>query len=218
MEHAEPLPAFLVSRHRARRASLTAEQRARRAELADLGQRPQAMIIACCDSRVMVTDVFGLEAGDFFVHRNIANLVPAFTPDGQQHGTSATIEFAVQTLKVAHILVLGHYGCGGVKECFAQHSHPDPTHPPDRTSFVTRWLDILAPQVPGILARGLDEDAALRALEHETILLSLRNLMTFPFVRAAVEAGTLQLHGTWNDIREAVLEVYDPATDSFQKL
>ena len=217
MEHAEPLPAFLVSRHRARRASLTAEQRARRAELADLGQRPQAMIVACCDSRVMVTDVFGLEAGDFFVHRNIANLVPPFTPDGQQHGTSATIEFAVTSLRVKHLIVMGHSGCGGVESCHESQTSGG-RKGPEATSFVGRWLDILAPKVGPIAALGLDRGRTLRALEHESVLLSLRNLMTFPFVREAVEAGALHLHGIWQDLGDADLEVYDAATGAFRPI
>ncbi len=217
MEHAEPLPAFLVSRHRTRRASMTAEQRARRAELADLGQRPQAMIIACCDSRVMVTDVFGLEAGDFFVHRNIANLVPPFTPDGQQHGTSATIEFAIVALKVRHLIVMGHSGCGGVEGCHDIQSTGG-RKGPAATSFVARWLDILAPSAGQVASLGLDRGRTLRALEHEAVLLSLRNLMTFPFVREAVEAGTLHLHGIWQDIGDADLEVYDSATGAFRAI
>jgi carbonic anhydrase len=218
MEFASPLPDFMIDRHRAWRETLAREDRDTLARLAEEGQSPRAMIIACCDSRLMATELFGSAAGEFFVHRNIANLVPRFDAPGGQRGTSATIEFAVETLKVGHIVVLGHYGCGGVKECLAQATGRAPDHGSDTSSFVTRWLEILAPQVPGILARHLDRDATLRALEHETILLSLGNLMTFPFVRDAVLSGTLQLHGTWNDIREAVLEVYDPATAAFHKL
>jgi carbonic anhydrase len=217
MEHAQPLPAFLITRHRERRASMTPEHRARLAELSDLGQAPQAMIIACCDSRVMVSDVFGADAGDFFVHRNIANLVPACTPDNQQHGTSATIEFAVTVLKVRHLIVMGHSGCGGVEGCHDLASGQGGKGPsPD--SFVGRWLDILSPSVAPIAALGLRREPALRALEHETVLVSLRNLMTFPFVCDAIAEGHLQLHGLWKDIGEAELEYYDGASRSFHKI
>lgn len=217
MDFVAPLPAFLVARHRERRASLSAEHRARSVELAALGQRPQTMVVACCDSRVMMTDVFGAEAGEFFEHRNIANLVPPCTPDGRQHGTSATIEFAVTVLKVRHLIVMGHSGCGGVESCHALHAG-DATRAPRADSFVGRWLDILAPSVKAIAEQGMDRDATLRALEHQTVLVSLRNLMTFPFVARAVAEGTLDLHGVWKDIGDVKLSYYDGSTRAFRAL
>jgi carbonic anhydrase len=75
------------------------------------------MVISCCDSRVHVTSIFGADEGEFFIHRNIANLVPPYNPDGEYHGTSAAVEYAVTSLGVAHIVVLGHSNCGGVKGC-----------------------------------------------------------------------------------------------------
>jgi carbonic anhydrase len=86
-------------------------------KLAIEGQHPKAMVVACCDSRVAVTSVFGQRTGELFVHRNIANLVPPYTPDGKHHGTGAALEFAVTALKVEHILVMGHSQCGGVRGC-----------------------------------------------------------------------------------------------------
>ncbi len=214
MQFAKPLPPFLIARHRERRAGRSPEQRARLQELATYGQNPRAMVIACCDSRVMVTDVFGSEAGEFFVHRNIANLVPPCTPDGRQHGTSATIEYAVTVLKVRHLIVMGHSQCGGVAGCFdIETGQPGA---PNSDSFVGHWLEVLAPSVEAL--RGLPRDQALLALEQQTVLVSLRNLMTFPFVSEAVMNGTLQLHGTWKDISEGDIEVYDPGTKAFYRL
>lgn len=215
MDFARPLPAFLAERHRRWRAAVTDEDRTRLAELAAFGQNPQAMIIACCDSRVMATDMFGAGAGDFFVHRNIASLVPAYQPDGQQHGTSATVEFAVKTLKVRHLVVMGHYGCGGVKGCHDMLSGkaPELLEP---TSFVGSWLRVLTPGFEAVEARDLAPEARLAALEKQAVLVSLGNLMTFPFVAGAVRAGDLELHGAWKDIRDGSLQVYDARSDSFQ--
>ncbi|WP_299134588.1 carbonic anhydrase [uncultured Amaricoccus sp.] len=214
MKFAKPLPQFLIARHRERRASRSPEQRARLQELATHGQTPRAMVIACCDSRVMVTDVFGSEAGEFFVHRNIANLVPPCTPDGRQHGTSATIEYAVTVLNVRHLIVMAHSQCGGVAGCFdIETGQPGA---PNADSFVGHWLEVLAPSVQPL--RELPRDQALRALEQQTVLVSLGNLMTFPFVSEAVMDGRLQLHGTWKDIGEGDLEVYDPGTQAFYRL
>lgn len=214
MKQVSPLPKFLVDRHHRWRRDLEPATRMRLSQLAADGQSPAAMIIACCDSRVMASDVFGAEAGEIFVHRNIANLVPPYQPDGQLHGTSATIEFAVNVLGVRHLIVMGHYGCGGVAGCIKQHQDPS-LKEQDKTTFVSQWLEVLEPRVPMVLEKGLDEIHTQRALEHEGILLSLENLITFPFVKEAVDDGKLQLHGIWNDIQGGVLEFYDAKQDDF---
>jgi carbonic anhydrase len=174
------------------------------------------MVISCCDSRVHVTSIFGAEQGEFFIHRNIANLVPPYQPDGALHGTSAAVEYAVTALKVSQVMVLGHSRCGGVEGChdMCAGEAPDLERP---DSFVGRWMDVLRPGWERV--RDLeDRQDRLRALEREAVLTSLGNLMTFPFVAAAVEAGELALHGLWNDIAEGTLEIYDPTLDRFKLL
>ncbi len=216
MEHARPLPAFLVARYRDWQARVDADERARLADLAERGQRPRAMIVACCDSRVMATDVFGGEAGDFFVHRNIANLVPPCRPDGAVRGTSATIEYAVTVLDVDHLIVMGHFGCGGVAGCLDMLSGGEGAPGPD--SFVGQWLTILAPGYDRVAALGLDRADALHALEHQAILVSLENLMSFPFVAERVVGGRLHLHGIWKDIKDGDLEYYDAGSGAFLRV
>ncbi|MFO1107324.1 MAG: carbonic anhydrase [Amaricoccus sp.] len=213
---AKPLPSFLIERHRNRRSNRTVEERSRMLHLAVHGQNPRAMVIACCDSRLMVRDLFGAEAGEFFVHRNIANLIPPCTLDGRQHGTSATIEYAVTVLKVRHLIVMGHSQCGGVAGCFDMQAGGGPA--PEPGSFVGDWLQILAPSVPPLIQDGLERTPALRALEHQGVLVSLANLMTFEFVSEAVNSGKLQLHGLWNDISDGELEVYNSETNSFYRI
>lgn len=217
MEHARPLPAFLVGRYYEWRASMGPIERERLADLAAHGQRPRAMIVACCDSRVMATDVFGGEVGDFFVHRNIANLVPPYQPDGLSHGTSAAIEYAVIALKIEHLVVMGHYGCGGVRGCHDMLAGlaPELDTP---TSFVGTWLRLLKPGYEALSGRGLSYEARIAALEKEAVLVSLTHLMTFPFVRDAVQAGRLQLHGVWKDISDGDLEYYDAEAGVFLKV
>ena len=217
MKFAKPLPPFLIARHRERRATRTAEELARLRELSEHGQNPRAMVIACCDSRVMESEVFGSEAGEFFVHRNIANLVPPYTPDGQQHGTSATIEYAVKVLKVRHLIVMGHSRCGGVAGCYDMAAGNAATAP-DPESFDGHWLEILLPSAKPLLEQGMDRATALRRLEQEAVLRSLANLLTFPFVAEEVYVGRLQLHGTWKDIGDGDLEVYDAESNAFYRL
>ena len=217
MEHARPLPPELLARYRAWQTRRTPEDVARHAQAAANGQDPEAMIITCCDSRVLISEIFGNEPGDFFIHRNIANLVPPHEPDGRAHGTSAAIEFAVIALKIRHLVVMGHHGCGGVRGCHDMLAGlaPDLDTP---TSFVGTWLKILKPGYEALAGRGLTYEARIAALEKEAVLVSLRNLMTFPFVAEAVLSGRLQLHGAWKDIRDGGLELYDAATETFAPL
>lgn len=212
MEKARPLPEYLVRRYHGWKATHYAESASWYQRLATEGQRPRAMVISCCDSRVHVTSIFGADEGEFFIHRNIAALVPPHAPDGDHHGTSAALEYAVTVLKVANLVVLGHSNCGGVAACDACAAGKAPELEKE-TSYVGRWLDILKPGLDMI--RDDSADDRLRQLEKAGVLVSLGNLMSFPFVSEAVEAGTLSLHGLWNNIGEGVVECYDPAKGAF---
>ncbi|MGH1415531.1 MAG: carbonic anhydrase [Pelagimonas sp.] len=212
MEHVHLLPEYLVQRYKGWKATKYEENSAWYRRLATEGQRPRAMVISCCDSRVHVTSIFGADQGEFFIHRNIANLVPPYEPDGSQHGTSAAVEYAVTALKVAHVIVLGHSQCGGVQGCLDMCSGRAPELE-ETTSFVGRWMDILRPGYEQIKDVSAEDQA--RALEKESVIVSLRNLMTFPFVQSAVESKQLSLHGLWTDIGEGGLEGFDPKTGKF---
>jgi carbonic anhydrase len=212
MDRVKPLPSYLIQRYHGWKATTWQENRSWYRRLAEDGQRPRAMVISCCDSRVHVTSIFGADQGEFFIHRNIANLVPPYGPDGRQHGTSAAVEYAVTTLKVAHLIVVGHSSCGGVQGCHAMCSGHAPELE-EKTSFVGRWMDILRPGYERV--SHLPEAERLRALEKEAVLISLENLMTFPFVTDAVKTDGMTIHGLWNDIGEGTLEQYDPASGKF---
>jgi carbonic anhydrase len=215
MKFARPVPAYLVNRYHGWKATTFAENKGWYRRLADEGQRPRAMVISCCDSRVHVTAIFGADQGEFFIHRNIANLVPPYNPDGEYHGTSAAIEYAVASLKVSHLIILGHSGCGGVEGCYNMCSG----HAPElesKSSFVGRWMDILRPGFDR-LPNGTETERK-QALEKQAVLISLENLMTFPFIKDAIENDTLSLHGVWNDIGDGSLEAYDPNIDAFSAI
>lgn len=216
-ERVDKLPNYLVDRFRSWRATRFASDRAWYAQLMDYGQRPRAMVIACCDSRVDVHGILGAEPGELFMVRNVANLCPPYAPDHEHHGTSAAIEFAVNHLKVAHIVVMGHAHCGGVASYLERRDHPESEE--GDSPFIDRWMDLLAPAYERLSAAG-GEDAAARqkALEQEGVLCSLRNLLGFPFVDKAVEAGRLTLHGVWLDIAEGDLHAYDPEAGAFTPL
>ena len=213
MKLAKPLPSYLIQRYHGWKATGYAENRTWYRRLSTEGQRPRAMVISCCDSRVHVTSIFGADQGEFFIHRNIANLVPPYEPDGDHHGTSAAVEYAVTALNVAHLIVLGHSQCGGVRGCIEMcKGHAPELERPE--SFVRRWMDILRSKYE-LVANIEDPDEQARQLEKQAVMRSLENLMTFPFIESAVEDGSLTLHGLWTDIGEGGLECFDPGTEMF---
>ena len=171
-------------------------------ELMSRGQSPSTMMIACSDSRIDPTLKFGVEPGDMFIVRNVANLVPPFSPDTQAHGTSAALEFAVRVLKVKHLIVMGHAKCGGIK-ALVDHDGSE------KGDFVTSWMQIAAPARERALAAHLPKAETYHLCEHEGVKQSLHNLMTFPWVKSAVEAGKLQLHGWYFDLGDATLSILD---------
>jgi len=181
--------------------------------LAAKGQSPQVMIISCCDSRVEPSLIFGAEPGDLFVVRNVANLVPPYEPDSHYHGTSAALEFAITSLKVRHIIILGHEQCGGINALLSGAVDSE-------TSFIGKWMSVAeeARQIVQKTHPDLPESQQQRALEHRSIVRSLQNLRQFPFISEAIDAGVLWLHGWHFDIGTGDLLAYDPETDQFKAL
>ncbi len=192
--------------HRFRRADW-ARQRARWAELAE-GQSPKVMVIACSDSRVDPTQIFDAFPGEMFVVRNVANLVPPYEQDGGRHGVSAALEFAVTQLEVPEIVVVGHESCGGVHAALTERFEGTA---PGHGGFIAHWVDMLDDARARVVAEHGDGPAAIRALEHETVRVSLANLRSFPFVAEREAAGRLALRGAYFAIRDGVLHVMDSA-------
>ena len=212
--NSKPLPAYIARRYKGWKATTFNENRGWFKRLAEEGQRPRSMVISCCDSRINLTSMFGADNGEFFLHRNIANLVPPFSKDEIYHGTSAAIEYAVTGLKVSNIMVLGHSNCGGVLNIYPHFLEQDKIKVDD-TIFINRWLEILRPGFERIPRLEKDEDN-IKNLEKQTVLVSLENLLTFPFVSEAVEKETLSLHGLWHEIKTGDLFYFDQTSDNFK--
>ena len=184
----------------------TSEYRRHRERWEDLreGQSPRVMVIACSDSRVDPARIFDTVPGEIFVVRNVANLVPPFEDDASRHGVSAALEFAVTQLEVPEIVVMGHGACGGVSASLSQRFKGAPN---GEGGFIAHWVDMLDAARDRIVAEHGHGPEAVRALELETVHVSLVNLMTFPFVAERVAAGKLTLHGAYFAIAEGVLHV-----------
>ncbi len=199
------LPRSLTEGYRRFRRDHQADSRGRLEQLAALGQAPTALVIACCDARVLPQAIFDAEPGELFIVRNVANLVPPFEAGGRFHGTSAAIEYAVLSLQVPHVMVLGHSHCGGIGAYREQRREPGTSD-----GFISEWMSILdaAPTLPPIGNAELDEQTRL---ELAAIRLSLNNLRSFAALAEREREGRLALHGAYYDIATGTLSLLDDA-------
>jgi carbonic anhydrase len=210
----------LVDGYRRFRKETYTRHRERYDALANKGQSPKVMVIACCDSRVDPAAVFDAEPGQMFVLRNVANLVPPCDPGGTRFGAaSAAIEFAVTQLEVHHIVVMGHARCGGIKGALSfDFDNDGDVDAFDHLTFTAKWMSLIRPQRDQVLtaykvAPDIDPQ---RTLELAAIRQSIMNLRTFPFVRDREKAGSLKLHGAFFDIADGILRILNAETDRFE--
>ena len=184
-------------------------------KLVDSGQHPEVLVIACSDSRVDPAILTNAEPGDLFVVRNVANLVPPYETGGRFHGVSAALEFAILNLRVKHLVVMGHSGCGGIKAALDQTAARE-----TEAHFISKWMSMLDEARLSVLAayqmRPLAE--RMRALEMEGIRASLKNLRTFPCVQALEAKGRIELHGAHFDIASGTLSVLNHQSGKFYAL
>jgi len=193
------MPDELLDGFRRFRSTRYHQERERYQLLVERGQRPRTMLIGCSDSRSGPEVVFDSLPGELFVVRNVANLVPPYQPDAAYHGTSAALEFGVRVLRVQHLVVLGHELCGGVRALLEG-------MPPGTEDFVAGWMGIAREARARVLrCEPMSDEARQEAGEQEMVRLSLENLLTFPWIREAVEAGRLRLHGGHFGIRSGRL-------------
>ena len=181
-------------------------------KLAKEGQIPKYMIISCVDSRVDPNSMFKTEAGDFFVHRNIANLVPPYDYLTEHSGTIAAIEFGVTALNIKNIVVMGHSGCGGIKNGYLACKENKFTE----NSSISNWLQLLKPAYMKISKKSEKEN--IGELEKISIITSLENLSDYPFIKKQLEAKSINLYGIWNDIGTGSLESYCHDKKVFESL
>jgi carbonic anhydrase len=206
------LPDQLADRYRRFRFRHYTPNQSRYEELAVHGQNPEVMVVSCCDSRVDPETIFSAMPGELFVVRNVANLVPPFETTGKYHGVSAALEFAALNLRVRHILVLGHSGCGGIRACLER----DAARQSD-AQFISNWMSMLDSARDHVRRehdlKPVSEMCA--ALERDGIKASLANLRTFPCVATLESRGRLALHGAHFDIASGALTVLNEGTSEY---
>jgi carbonic anhydrase len=179
------------------------------------GQNPRALVISCCDSRADPGMLMGAGPGDIFVVRNVANLVPPYRNGAEMPGIRADIEFAVKGLNVEQIIILGHSGCGGIRALMDGEGVTE-----NHYEFIGAWVSIARAARERVLRElaGRPREVQAKACEQWAISLSLGNLLSFPWIRERVEAGTLALHGWYFDIDAGELLAYSPERSTFAPL
>jgi carbonic anhydrase len=208
------LPGRLVEGYEAFLGGRFRREQDRYRQLASRGQRPQILLIGCCDSRVSPEVIFDALPGEIFVVRNIANLVPPYQPDTEHHGTSAALEYAITVLNVEHIVVMGHAICGGVRAYVDQAD--DPTRPAIAPGdFIGRWISLMQPAALRLGPRNEPIETYAERLGHASIIETLANLRSFPYVIEGERAGTLKLHGAYFGVADGRLYGLDEATGTF---
>lgn len=207
------LPEVLANGYAKFRQFKYARHAQRYMELAVKSQKPSTMVIACCDSRAAPETIFDASAGELFVVRNVANLVPPYAPDGERHSTSAALEFAVHGLGVQHILVMGHGRCGGIASVVGD------SNPLSRSDFIGKWMSSVRDVADANpCPHGCSDLEHTMLVERASIVQSLNNLNSFPWVSALESRGELSVHGVWFDVALGELYVYDVAAKDWKKM
>ncbi|MBA9082833.1 MULTISPECIES: carbonic anhydrase [Bartonella] len=208
------LPERLLNGYRSFMTNHFSQQAARYRQLAEEGQRPEILMIACCDSRAAPETIFDASPGEIFVVRNVANFVPPFSPGDQYDATAAAIEFAVQSLKVKHVVILGHGRCGGINIVLGEVYKPLSSN-----NCMGLWMDLLVSVGKGACCReSMTETERQAALEHFSIRYSLKNLETFPWLKERKDQGLLTVHGAWFDISNGELWSLEQETGRFMRV
>lgn len=171
-------------------------------------QSPEALFVACSDSRIMPENILGAKPGDFFMLRNVANIIPPYHQT--EIGIVSALEFAVLYLNVPHIIVCGHTDCGGIRELDA---NVDMTRAP----ALSRWLDLARPSQRDVdfAMRDLSPEERHLAIVERNVINQLNNVQSYPFVRTRLEASQLELHGWVLHLERQQISAYEPASGQF---
>lgn len=174
-------------------------------EQLNAGQDPRTLIIGCSDSRVDPALLTQAKPGDIFVIRNVANLVPPYEKGGGYHGVSSAIEFAVNHLQIESIVVMGHEKCGGIKALMTG------SHDNRSDSFIGSWVRIAAEAKKEVLEECPHEplDTQVSLCAKKAVLISLENLMSFPFIIERMKNKSIKLYGWFFDLENGRLLEFD---------
>ena len=175
------------------------------------GQKPDVLLISCCDSRVTTDFMFGNKPGDLFVLRNIGNFVPVFNSDKDFSSVGSAIEYAVNILGVSNIIVCGHSHCGACESLYKE-------IPKENTNII-KWLEIAKPVKEFTLKKEYKSKTELyRATEKNSIVFQMQNLLTYPIIKKRFDENELEIHGWYYSLDDGSLSSYCEKSKKFKLL
>ena len=208
-----PLPNYFKDRYKHWKDKVFPNKKVSYQFLEKEGQNPKAMIISCCDSRIDPNKIFNAEEGEFFIHRNIANLVPSFESRNISYETLAAIKYAVKELNINDLIILGHSSCGGIKHAYQLFSKEiDETE-----SVLDKWINIIKPAYE-ILDNNLNKKDCIKSLEKLSIVNSISNIISFPEINDMILKNKLNIHGLWFEISSGNMMYYNQESKKFENI
>lgn len=191
------------------RQNLTQESRTLFAKLA-LGQKPDALFIACSDSRVVPNLFASTNPGDLFVLRNMGNLIPPASDSHQEASAQAAIEYSIFSLNISDIIVCGHSECGAMK---AIAEGMDSLSCPHLSSWLQYGEEALVKVRQGMV---LNPTLSLHnQISQVNVLQQMQHISSYPFVQERIEKKKVRVHGWWFDIAQADVYCYEPTLQQF---
>ena len=206
-----PLPDFLINQYIDWKENIFQKKQELYQNLENKGQEPKAMIISCCDSRVDANQIFAANPGDFFIHRNVANLIPDLNIKNTNHEITTSIDYAILTLKISRIIILGHSNCGGIDYAFNKFS----ANNNESDSSLDNWIQSIKFSYDKV-DKSKSKVDAIKSLEKESIINSIKNLKNYKKIDKLILKNKLHIHGLYFEISTGKITQYDESSKKFE--
>ena len=206
-----PLPDFLINQYIDWKENIFQKKQELYQNLENKGQEPKAMIISCCDSRVDANQIFAANPGDFFIHRNVANLIPDLNIKNTNHEITTSIDYAILTLKISTIIILGHSNCGGIDYAFNKFS----ANNNESDSSLDNWIQSIKFSYDKV-DKSKSRTDAIKSLEKESIINSIKNLKNYKKIDKLILDNKLQIHGLYFEVSTGKITKYDESSKKFE--
>ena len=207
-----PLPDFLINKYIDWKENIFHKKKALYEDLENNGQKPKAMIVSCCDSRVDANQIFAANPGDFFIHRNVANLIPDLNTKNENHEIISSIDFAILTLKISRIIILGHSSCGGIDYAFNKFSDENNN---EGDSSLNKWIQSVKSSYDKV-DKSQSKVDVIKSIEKESIINSIKNLKNYKKIDKLILENKLQIHGLYFEISTGKITQYDESSKKFE--
>ncbi len=207
-----PLPDFLIDKYKDWKENIFQNEKSLYTDLEKKGQKPKAMIISCCDSRVDVNQILAANPGDFFIHRNVANLIPVLNVNNRNNEITSSIDYAVLTLKISRIIILGHSSCGGIDYALKKFSGEGNN---EGESSLNNWIQSVKPAYEKV-NKNQSKANIIKSLEKESIKNSIKNLKSYNKISKLILENKLQIHGLFFEISTGKITQYNESINKFE--